>query len=51
MSPRPAHRAMDGETVGIDDRFSNGAKWPADSNLDDADRANCKCAVEIEIEI
>lgn len=51
MSPRPAHRRMDGETVGIDGRFSNGAKWPADSNLDDAERANCKCAVEIEIEI
>lgn len=48
--PRPAHRRMDGETVPLDDRFSNGARWPADSSLDDAQRAGCKCAVEVAFE-
>lgn len=46
-NPRPAHRRMDGETVPLDDEFSNGARWPGDSSLDDADRAGCKCAVEV----
>jgi HK97 family phage portal protein len=50
-SPRPAHQRMDGETVPLDDRFSNGAQWPGDSRLDDAQRAGCKCAVEISFEI
>jgi hypothetical protein len=50
-SPRPAHRRMDGETVSLDDRFSNGGMWPGDSRLDDAQRAGCKCAVEIAFEI
>jgi len=50
-NPRPAHRRMDGETVGLDDRFSNGAMWPGDSRLDDAQRAGCKCAVEIGFDI
>ncbi|MGP4114666.1 phage portal protein [Streptomyces sp. 4N509B] len=50
-SPRPAHRRMDGETVGLDDRFSNGGMWPGDSRLDDAQRAGCRCAVEIGFEI
>ncbi|WP_062215754.1 phage portal protein [Streptomyces sp. NBRC 109706] len=49
-NPRPAHRRMDGETVPLDDRFSNGARWPADSSLDDAQRAGCKCAVEVAFE-
>ncbi len=49
-NPRPAHRRMDGEAVPLGDRFSNGARWPADSSLDDANRAGCKCAVEIEFE-
>lgn len=50
-NPRPAHRRMDGETVGLDDRFSNGGMWPGDSRLDDAQRAGCKCAVEITFDI
>jgi HK97 family phage portal protein len=49
-SPRPAHQRMDGETVGLDEKFSNGAMWPGDSRLDDAQRAGCKCAVEVAIE-
>lgn len=49
-NPRAAHRRMDGETVGLDDRFSNGGMWPGDSRLDDAQRAGCKCAVEVSFE-
>lgn len=50
-NPRPAHRRMDGETVGLDDTFSNGARWPADSRLDPAQRAGCECDVEISLDI
>jgi HK97 family phage portal protein len=50
-NPRPAHRRMDGETVGLDDQFSNGARWPADSRLDPVQRAGCECDVEISFEI
>lgn len=49
-NPRSAHAAMNGETVGIDDTFSNGAKWPGDSVLDVDDTAGCQCDVEISIE-
>lgn len=27
-NPRPEHAALDGETVGLDEDFSNGAPWP-----------------------
>jgi HK97 family phage portal protein len=46
-NPRPSHAAMDGETVDIDSKFSNGADWPADGNLDAAESANCTCAVDV----
>lgn len=29
-NPRSSHAAMDGETVGLDERFSNGADYPGD---------------------
>ena len=42
---RPSHAQMDGETVGIEDDFSNGMRWPGDSS--DADEvANCNCSVD-----
>lgn len=42
---RPSHARMDGETVGIEDEFSNGMRWPGDSS--DADEvANCNCSIE-----
>lgn len=48
--PRPSHAAMNGETVGIDDSFSNGAAWPGDSSaLDVDDIAGCTCDVSIDI--
>jgi hypothetical protein len=46
-NPRPEHAAMDGETVGIDDMFSNGAKWPGDPVLGADGVAGCTCDVEV----
>lgn len=49
-NPRRSHAAMDGETVPVRSRFSNGADWPGDrSALDAADVANCNCTVELAI--
>jgi hypothetical protein len=39
---------MDGETVNLDEQFSNGAEWPGDSSLDEDERAGCTCDIEIE---
>lgn len=47
-NPRPEHAALNGETVAIDETFSNGANWPCDTN-DPAD-AGCNCSVEVSIE-
>lgn len=46
-NPRPEHAAMNGETVGIDDVFSNGAKWPGDPVLGADGVAGCTCDVEV----
>lgn len=46
-NPRPEHAAMDGETVGIDDLFSNGANWPGDPVLGVDGVAGCTCDVEV----
>lgn len=50
-NPRASHAAMNGETVPLDDVFSNGAKWPGDTSvLDVDDVAGCGCDVVIEFE-
>lgn len=50
-NPRSSHASLDGETVGIDDVFSNGAKWPGDSQALDVDEiANCQCELAIAYE-
>lgn len=47
-NPRASHAAMNGETVGIDEPFSNGLMWPGDGG--DADEvAGCNCDVSIDI--
>lgn len=48
-NPRKSHARMNGETVPLDDAFSNGARWPADSNLDVDDVAGCNCHLVITI--
>jgi HK97 family phage portal protein len=45
-NPRADHAAMDGETVGLHESFSNGADWPG-AGSDAADVANCNCTVLI----
>jgi hypothetical protein len=51
-NPRPSHAAMNGETVGIDEKYSNGMDWPGDITGagGDADEiANCSCISELTI--
>lgn len=43
-NPRPAHAALDGQTVGIDESFSNGADWPGDDG-----EPGCNCSVEVSV--
>jgi len=47
--PRTSHQMMDGERVGLDDKFSNGADWPGDDVLGPKDVCYCHCTVEVEI--
>jgi len=47
-NPREEHAAINGETVGLDDEFSNGLRWPGDSSSGDpAEVANCRCEVVV----
>ena len=46
-NPRASHAAMDGETVGLDDDFSNGLKWPGAGGSDADESAGCQCSVSI----
>ena len=46
--PRKSHSRLDGQTVPIDQRFSNGLMWPG--AFGDADEvAGCKCSVTVNI--
>lgn len=44
-NPRPDHAAMSGETVPIDEAFSNGMMWPGDPAGGADNNANCQCSV------
>ena len=46
-NPRSSHAALNGETVGIDDEFSNGMPWPGSFTGDPAEVAGCQCSVVI----
>lgn len=46
---RPSHAAMNGQRVGIDDRFSNGAFWPGDDNLSPDESCGCNCSTNVII--
>jgi HK97 family phage portal protein len=48
-NPRSSHAAMNGETVGIDDTFSNGMQWPGDPAGGVDEVAGCMCGVEVTI--
>lgn len=44
-NPRPDHAAMNGETVGIEENFSNGMLWPGDPAGGADNNAGCQCSV------
>lgn len=44
-TPRPAHAALDGITVAIDDPFPNGLRYPCDSAGTAEENAHCRCSV------
>jgi HK97 family phage portal protein len=48
-NPRSDHAALDGETVALDEPFSNGLMWPGDSSGDADDNANCNCDLQINL--
>ena len=46
---RESHVLLDGEEVGIDDKFSNGLKCPGDPDGIGAEVYNCRCALGTRI--
>jgi hypothetical protein len=49
-NPRPSHRAQDGESVALDDVFSNGLRWPGDGKGEAKETAGCKCRLDYATE-
>lgn len=47
---RESHAMMDGETVPIDETFSNGADWPGDDTLSPDESCGCNCSTKIIIQ-
>ena len=47
--PRSAHAAINGETVPIEGKFSNGASFPGDIALPPEQRVGCKCEIDVKI--
>lgn len=45
-NPRPSHKAQDGESVSLDDVFSNGLRWPGDGSGKTAELVNCNCTLD-----
>jgi HK97 family phage portal protein len=50
-NPRPEHAAMNGETVPVDQEFSNGCFWPGDENGDVDTTAGCNCHCDVVITV
>lgn len=46
-NPRASHARMDGETVPVGEKFSNGMEHPGQG---DADDAGCNCRIDITVE-
>ncbi|MGC9544016.1 hypothetical protein [Streptomyces sp. UG1] len=47
-NPRASHARLDGQAVPMNETFSNGARWPGDSRLDDKERSNCNCSMTVD---
>lgn len=50
-NPRPSHAAMNGVTVGIDERFPNGMQWPGDWDGGPDEVCGCQCEIELVAQI
>jgi len=50
LDPRRSHAAINGETVGVEERFSNGLRFPGDPDGDIDETAGCKCRLQIKIQ-
>lgn len=48
-NPRKEHAALNGETVPVDEKFSNGADWPGDPVLGADGVAGCLCSVTVSL--
>lgn len=48
-NPRPEHAMMNGETVPINQTFSNGCEWPGDEGGDPDTTCGCNCSTEVII--
>ena len=48
-NPRPEHAAMNGETVPVNQEFSNGCFWPGDDNGDPDTTCGCNCSTQVII--
>ncbi|MDI3330138.1 MAG: phage portal protein [Micrococcus sp.] len=49
-NPRSEHIRMNGETVPIDEPFSNRMDWPGDPTGGAGNVANCRCRVDVVVE-
>lgn len=47
---RDSHRAIDRESVGINDRFSNGLMYPGDPNGPASEIVNCRCTMLVRVD-
>ena len=50
-NPREEHAMMNGQTVPIDEPFSNGCFWPGDENGDPETTCGCNCSTEVIITV
>lgn len=46
---RSSHRQLDGESVGVDERFSNGLMYPGDPSGPGGEVYNCRCTLVADI--
>ena len=46
---RSSHRALDGESVEVEEEFSNGLKYPGDPSGPGVERYNCRCTLVADL--
>ena len=47
---RRSHRRLDGERVGVDEKFSNGLRYPGDPSGSAEEVYNCRCTIVASVE-